>query len=64
MFQTFPINELPPEHPINQAWAKRRDVETLSLDDFGETIEEEAQQSFDIIKDLLGDVVEDDNLIK
>lgn len=64
MFQTFPIPELPPENPINQAWAKRRDVETLSLDDFGETTEEGAQQSFDIIKDLLGDVVEDDNLIK
>ena len=64
MFQTFPINELPPEHPINQAWAKRRDCETLSLDDFGETTEEGAQQSFNIIKDLLWDVVEEDNLIK
>ena len=64
MFQTFPIIELPPEHPINQAWAKRRDCGSLSLDDFGETTEEGAQQSFNIIKDLLWDVVEDDNLIK
>ena len=63
MFQTFPINELPPEHPINQAWAKRRDCETLSLDDFGETTEEGAQQSFNIIKDLLWDIVAEDNLI-
>ncbi len=64
MFQTFPIIELPPEHPINQAWAKRRDCWSLSLDDFGETTEEGAQQSFSIIKDLLWDVVKDDNLIK
>ncbi len=64
MFQTFPINGLAPEHPINQAWAKRRDCETLSVDDFWETTEEGAQETYRIIKDLLWDYVSDDNLIK
>ena len=62
IFQTLPLKEVDIEHPINKAWMKRRD-ETLSQDAVWETIEDKAQESFDIIKDLLGEVVEKDNLI-
>ena len=41
---------------------KRRD-ENLSQDDLWETVDYKAQESFDIIKNLLIDVVKDDNLI-
>jgi len=62
MFQTLPISELPPEDPINTAYMKKRD-ENLSQDDLWETIEDKVQESFKIIKDLLKDIVEKDNLI-
>jgi hypothetical protein len=34
MFQTLPLSEVDSENPINQAWAKKRDNESLALDDF------------------------------
>lgn len=63
MFQTLPLSELSPEHPINQAWLKKREHESLTQDDLGETIEDSSQESFSIIKNLLGTEVSKDNLI-
>lgn len=64
MFQTLPLSEVDSENPINQAWAKRRDNESLALDDFWETIEESSQDNLNTLNDLLWDVIEKDNLIK
>ena len=63
-FQTLPISELSPEDPINQAWEKRRATEKAVQDEWGETVWDCIQESFEIIKDLLWEVVEDDNIIK
>lgn len=63
MFQTLPLSELPPEHALNQAWLKKREHEHLTQDDFWETIEDSSQESFSIMKSLLGDLVAEDNLI-
>lgn len=64
MLQTLPLSELNPENPINQAWLKKRENETLNQDDFGETIEDSSLESFTIMKDLLDSELEADNLIK
>lgn len=63
MFQTLPLSELSPEHPINQAWLKKREHEQLTQDDFWETIEDSSQESFTIIKNLLSTEVSKENLI-
>lgn len=63
MFQTLPLSELTPDHPINQARAKKRENETLTQDDLGETVEDSSQESFSIIKNLLSEVISSENLI-
>ena len=64
MLQTLPLSELSSEHPINQAWLKKRENEILTQDDFWETVEDSSQESFRIMKDLLDDQLEEDNLIR
>ena len=63
MFQTLPLSELAPDHPINQARAKKRENEMLTQDDLGETVEDSSQESFSIIKNLLSEVISSENLI-
>lgn len=63
ILQTLPLPSLDVEHAINQAWYQKRNNETLTQDEFWETIEESTYESFSIIKELLSSVVAKENLI-
>lgn len=63
MLQTLPLSELDTQNPINQARAKKMEADNLIQDEEWETSNESAEWSFKIVKDLLWNIVENDNLI-
>lgn len=64
LFQTLPLADLPVEHAINQAREQRKKTSELTIDQGGETIDLSDEESFKLLKNILGNYVDPKNLIK
>lgn len=62
MLQTLPVPEISSTHLLHQAWQKKTN-EPVQEDKSWASVSESSAQSFSIIKELLNEVVEENNLI-